>query len=281
VVDAQVPQGAQRLNLFGSLTDPDGNVYRTIVIGNQEWTVENWRSTKYNDGTAISHVRDSTQWSRLYTPGYCFYESTTDPAMHIKYGALYNWYAVNTGKLAPAGWQVPSTSDWWKLGKYLIRNGYNVDESKRSPRHNQIGNSLAHFKFSGEPSCEEASLSDVQASLSDVQASLSDEEFNYLFGLPQVDEVNIGNNNRSGFSAYPAGLRMDNGYYNSQGSRCRWWSSTEGNVGLLSLSSSTMVDTTGAECFGLDYNCSALVNFLNNKGSGFSVRLVRYVNNCD
>ena len=83
-----------------TVTDADGNVYHTITIGTQTWTVENLRTTKYNDGTAIPNVTNTTSWRNLTTPGYCWYnnDSTTYKAT---YGALYNWYAVNTGKLAP------------------------------------------------------------------------------------------------------------------------------------------------------------------------------------
>ena len=35
------------------------------------------------------------------------------------YGALYNWYAVNTGKLAPEGWHVPTHDEWKKLNVAL------------------------------------------------------------------------------------------------------------------------------------------------------------------
>jgi hypothetical protein len=58
--------------------------------------VENLRTTRYNDGTAIPLVTDDTEWKKLTTPGYCWYNN--DQATYgSTYGALYNWYAVNTG----------------------------------------------------------------------------------------------------------------------------------------------------------------------------------------
>ena len=61
----------------GSATvmDADGNVYHTVTIGNQVWTVENLLTTKYNDGTAIPIVKDSAAWRALKTPGYCYYNN--------------------------------------------------------------------------------------------------------------------------------------------------------------------------------------------------------------
>jgi hypothetical protein len=44
--------------------------------------------------------------ANLETPGFCFYANNTDIALKKKWGALYNWYTVHTGKLAPQGWHV-------------------------------------------------------------------------------------------------------------------------------------------------------------------------------
>jgi uncharacterized protein (TIGR02145 family) len=79
--------------------------------------VENLKTTRYNNDTAIPLVTDNITWMNLSTPGYCWYN---DSAIYGNtYGALYNWYTVNTGKLAPTGWHVPSDSEWEVLGNYL------------------------------------------------------------------------------------------------------------------------------------------------------------------
>jgi uncharacterized protein (TIGR02145 family) len=96
-----------------TVTDIDGNVYHTVKIGNQIWMIENLKVTKYNDGTSIPNVTDNTIWGGLTTPGYCWYNN--DTSYKEPYGALYNWYAVNTGKLAPAGWHVPTDAEWLTL----------------------------------------------------------------------------------------------------------------------------------------------------------------------
>ena len=103
----------------GTVTDVDGNVYHFITIGTQIWMVENLKTTKYNDGTPIGILTNNKTWSTLsITPAYCWYnnDSTTNKNT---YGALYNWYAVNTGKLAPAGWHIPTDAEWTILTTYL------------------------------------------------------------------------------------------------------------------------------------------------------------------
>jgi uncharacterized protein (TIGR02145 family) len=75
---------------------------------------KNLKTTKYNDNTAIPLVTDNTAWSKLTSPGYCWYDNSV-----VTYGALYNWYTVNTGKFCPTGWHVPSDAEWTTLTTYL------------------------------------------------------------------------------------------------------------------------------------------------------------------
>ena len=99
-----------------TITDIDGNIYHTITIGTQVWMVENLKTTRYNDSTSIPYVEDPDAWIGLISPGYSWPEDY--PANITPYGALYNWYAVNTGKLAPTGWHVPTDADWTTLINY-------------------------------------------------------------------------------------------------------------------------------------------------------------------
>ncbi|MCB9001260.1 MAG: fibrobacter succinogenes major paralogous domain-containing protein [Bacteroidales bacterium] len=101
----------------GTVTDIDGNTYITVTIGNQVWMAENLKTTHYNDGTAIPNVTDGNEWAALTTGAYCWYSNAT--AYKDTYGALYNWYAVNTGKLAPTGWHVATDAEWTTLTTYL------------------------------------------------------------------------------------------------------------------------------------------------------------------
>jgi uncharacterized protein (TIGR02145 family) len=91
--------------------------FPTVKIGDQVWMAENLKTDKYNDGTNIPLVTDSTAWSNLTTPGYCWYKN--DTSNKKLFGALYNWYTVNTGKLCPKGWHVPTDADWTILTTFL------------------------------------------------------------------------------------------------------------------------------------------------------------------
>jgi len=99
---------------YGSVTDNDGNTYKTIQIGTQTWMAENLKTTKYNDETAIPLVKDAVAWTELATPGYCWYTNDS-----VSYGALYNFYTINTGKLCPMGWHIPSETEWYTLINFL------------------------------------------------------------------------------------------------------------------------------------------------------------------
>jgi len=101
-----------------TVTDIDGNVYKTVTIGTQVWMLENLKVTKLNDGTAIPLVTDKTSWLNLTTPGFCWYNNY-EATNKDTYGALYNWYTVNTGKLCPTGWHVPTDAEWTTLTSYL------------------------------------------------------------------------------------------------------------------------------------------------------------------
>jgi uncharacterized protein (TIGR02145 family) len=101
-----------------TISDADNNVYNTITIGSQTWITENLKTTKFNDGSAIAQVADNKTWSEMSTAGYCWYNND-EPTYKESYGALYNWYAVNTGNLCPAGWHVPGEKEWTQLIQYL------------------------------------------------------------------------------------------------------------------------------------------------------------------
>jgi uncharacterized protein (TIGR02145 family) len=93
-----------------TIKDIDGNVYHTTTIGTQVWMVENLKVTRLRDGTPIALCHDDQACDRAKKPSYCWYNS--DTSEKSIYGALYNWYAVRTDKLAPKGWHVPSDSEW-------------------------------------------------------------------------------------------------------------------------------------------------------------------------
>jgi len=177
-----------------TVTDIDANIYHTVKIGTQIWMVESLRATKFNDGSAIPNVGANTSWSGLVTAGYCWYNN--DAANKSTYSALYNWYAVNSGKLCPTGWHVPTDAEWTRLTDYLTSKGYGY-----------LGNGSNIAKSMAETSGWNLS----------------------------VTAGNVGNdpasNNNSLFAALPGGNRIGDGTFNKMGSYSLFWSSTEQDDG--------------------------------------------------
>ena len=105
--------------LENSLDEAANNqVLKSTTIGNQVWMAENLKTTHFNDGTPILLVEDNKEWENLTTPAYCWYDNSR-VGYQESYGALYNWFAVNTGKLCPVGWHVPSDAEWKTLTDFL------------------------------------------------------------------------------------------------------------------------------------------------------------------
>jgi uncharacterized protein (TIGR02145 family) len=97
-----------------TVTDIDGNVYKTVTLGGNLWMAENLKTTRFRDGTAIPLVTDASQWAALAASAYCWPEN--NPSNKSPYGGLYNGYAVfdNRG-LCPTGWHIPADADWIDL----------------------------------------------------------------------------------------------------------------------------------------------------------------------
>jgi uncharacterized protein (TIGR02145 family) len=140
---------------------------------------ENLSTTKYNNGSDIPLVSDPTGWSNLTTPGYCWYDNNKDANKAI-YGALYNFYTVNTGRLCPTGWHVPTNDEWAVLINYLTANGYGYERS-------------------GD----------------DIAKSLSSTMYWQNFSTLGVVGNNQVSNNASGFSAVPSGGRSSTVFWTS------------------------------------------------------------------
>lgn len=181
---------------YGSLTDIEGNEYRTTEYGTQTWMADNLRTEKYNDGTEIELVEDSMTWYQLTSPAYCYYhnqETTYKETM----GALYNFYAVATDKLCPSGWHVPSATEWQTLLAYLSANGFNYDGTTVS---NKVAVAMCTWEGWG---------------------------YSTGMGCPGNDDYQFLHN-ASGFSARPAGFRFPLsptifGSYLYLGTQATWW----------------------------------------------------------
>ncbi|MHC1731699.1 MAG: FISUMP domain-containing protein [Bacteroidales bacterium] len=128
-----------------TVTDADNNVYNTTVIGSQTWMAENLRTTKFKDGASIPGIKDNEAWSTQIVPAFCWPDN--DSVSYSISGAIYNWYAVSSGKLCPSGWHVPSDSEWSVLLSFmagreneLMKGDYwNYSDYLWNPGINQTG----------------------------------------------------------------------------------------------------------------------------------------------
>lgn len=216
--------------------DIDGNVYSTVKIGEQVWTVENLRTTRYNDGTRIRHITDNVAWIDDTAGAYCYYNNSSKPDGIGNFGAIYTWAAVNKKKLAPTGWHVATDSDWETLENYLITNKYNVNGDTTDP---SIAKALA--AKTGWEEYEKAG------------------EYGAKVGVIGDDPTQ---NDKSGFTALPGGYRDQRGNFDGIGTGGYWWSIPD--------------DLTGtAKHYYLLYDDAQLLQEMNTSGEGYSVRLVK------
>jgi len=176
------------------INDIDGNEYSTVRIGNQLWLAENLRTTKYNDGSSIPNVTDFRQWITLNTDGFCWYRNNSD--FKKPFGGIYNWHAVNSGRLAPNGWHVPSSDEWNELFHFLATHdyGYQGDTTK-------IAKALA-----------DSAYFDILPPF-----------WPSFVGSPEND---ASENNKSGFSGISNAIRDQSDDFINMGRFCIWWSST-------------------------------------------------------
>ncbi len=203
-----------------TVTDIDGNVYQTAVIGNQEWMMENLRTTKYKDGTDIPTGLNDSEWGDDLDGAYAVYPHDgvagidSEEEMAELYGNLYNWHAVtNDGGICPAGWQVPSYDDWNELVDYLIDNHSEIDEDN-------VGNALKSCRQVDSPLGGEC----------DTEEHPRWDSHDTQYG---TDEF--------GFSAVPGGNRAITGGFFNIGSNAHWWSSTE--ISSTSASARTIISS--------------------------------------
>ena len=149
-----------------TVTDADGNVYNTITIGNQVWMLENLKTTTYNDGTPItmySFEVHGNNWLNFNTPEAFYQWADTSDLNDVHdnelpfdyYGAMYNHLAIESGKLAPEGWRIPTMQDFIELQNYISNNG-NAGVEADALKSNSgwiasSGNGTDLFGFKGLP----------------------------------------------------------------------------------------------------------------------------------
>jgi uncharacterized protein (TIGR02145 family) len=106
---------------YRSMTDQQGNAYKTIVIGTQEWMAENLNTSIYRNGDAIPTIFSNAAWENtINTQQGAWAYFNHDASYACPYGKLYNWYAcADARQLCPVGWHVPTDAEWTELIDYL------------------------------------------------------------------------------------------------------------------------------------------------------------------
>ncbi|MCF8374158.1 MAG: PKD domain-containing protein [Bacteroidales bacterium] len=218
-----------------TVDDFDGNVYSTIIIGDQTWMKENLKTTHYSDGSPIPYVTDNSEWINLLDNqtdrAYCYYDNNTGS----EYGALYTFAAALNGEnpsnenpsgvqgVCPSGWHLPSDNEWKQLEMFL-------------------------------------GMSQSTADLDDYRGTYEGEALKET-GTDHW-EYNHYASNLTGFTAFGGGYRYKDGdfyYLKEQGT---WWSST-----------SEISD--GGTIRALEDLNTKIGRFSGYKSSGFSVRCLK------
>jgi uncharacterized protein (TIGR02145 family)/uncharacterized repeat protein (TIGR02543 family) len=197
---------------ISTITDIDGNVYNTTLIGDQCWMAENLNSTRDAAGNNITR--------------YCY---DNNPARCEQYGGLYDWNTLMNGEgssnsnpsgiqgICPEGWHVPSDAEWTQLTDYVVSQGY--PNSPYDP--NGAGNALK--------SCRQ-----VNSPLGGPCNTGEHPRWNEHSTHHGFDAV--------GFGAFPGGISIVSGAVGELGRMGYWWTCTQST-----LTTSWLIQTE--DCF--------------------------------
>jgi uncharacterized protein (TIGR02145 family) len=224
---------------------------KSVNIGTQVWMLENLNVSTFKNGVPIPEVQDKDAWYKAKEnkqPAWCYYNN--DPRHGVKYGKLYNWYAVvDTNGLCPQGWHVPSDMEWEILEKYLGENlGAKIKAEKGWNK----------WESGGSATCPVCSGWNDEYRRKRACHRCKDTR-----SIPAPVVYHSGDGaNISGFTGLPGGNRKYIGLYDAIGSFGYWWSST----GYYTD------DAWYRDLYNALGNAGRNTN---SKGSGFSVRCLR------
>ncbi len=183
---------------YGNMTDQQGNVYKTIVIGSQEWMAENLNTSIYRNGDAITSNLTNLEWvntSNTQIGAWAY--PNNDSTNECPYGKLYNWYATNDSRqLCPTGWHVPNDAEWNILINYIDPSADGGNNNANTAGRKMKSTDTLYWSHTNIPS------------------------------------------NESGFSGLPAGWRSGapvGGTFGGIGNFGYWWSSSESFIGSRML----------------------------------------------
>jgi len=218
----------------GSVTDIDGNVYQTVVIGLRTWMAANLNVTHYADGRAIPLIENTLTWEALgnQEAAFCWYDNNASNGE--TYGALYSWTAAMDSSassdlipsgvqgVCPADWHLPSDEEWKELEISLGMSQEDADSED----------------FRG---------TDEGGKLKEVGS--------IYWATP-----NIGATNSSGFTSRPGGMRTNSVGFIDLWTRAIYWTATESGSSaawerLLYFQSSDIARSRYVKNQGLSVRC--------------------------
>ena len=210
----------------GTFTDSrDNKTYKWVKIGEQVWMAENLAYT----GSGIVHKPDVVDWGNSNTgyDGWCYYDNDTSNGK--KYGVLYQWGAAKAA--CPSGWHLPTQAEWKQLITFLTDNGYSYDG------------------YEGVADIAKSIASANGWAASNEEGAVGNSDY------PKVQ-------NKTGFTALPAGQRTESGVFRWLTTDAYWWTATEYN--------------TPSAYYHTINNVQPYENYSNaNEAQGFSVRCVK------
>ncbi|MFZ4521387.1 MAG: fibrobacter succinogenes major paralogous domain-containing protein [Bacteroidales bacterium] len=173
-----------------TVTDIDGNIYRTVTIGRQVWMRENLKVTRYCNGDTIATIKpDTIDLTNIQSPSYQWAYMGDERNVAVN-GRLYTWFVVDDRRqLCPKGWHIPSDEEFCVLENYIEPDA-DTDCKKTGHRGRNTGGML-----------KEA-------------------------GLSHWTEPNSGADNRSRFTGLPCGVRYQAGVFTFLGSYGYFWTNT-------------------------------------------------------
>lgn len=133
--------------------DAEGNKSKIVKIGSQEWTAKNLNLSHFRNGESIPEVKSVKEWELAGLegkPACCYFEDK--PENGVKYGRLYNWYALNDPRgLVPEGWHIPDGAEWTQLIMNLGGDSVSVVKMKAKSGWDADCNGNSSSGFSGLP----------------------------------------------------------------------------------------------------------------------------------
>jgi uncharacterized protein (TIGR02145 family) len=236
------------------------------LIGGQIWTTSNLNVSKFQNGDPIYEAKTKAQWNKASEdkkPAWCYYQNNAQNG--VIYGKLYNWYAVNDSRgLAPKGWHIPTSNEWYELISFLEKDGKNVNEALKTKTGwkqyesggNEVGSDCGYCNGTGQ---RYSSISYKYITCAICGGTGGDRRY--------VKKRTLSGNgtNTSGFSAKPGSNRFNDGDFNTSiGEFAIWW-----------LASETKPEASKAELIYIDKDkyTPRVDDF--DKGYGSYVRLIK------